>query len=170
MPRAMRVMIAKPLVLPSISLNKNIRTYVLLAVVAIIWGIIGFKVVNTVSPDTPEKVSSESVGFKPITPLKKDTFGITAQYRDPFLGTWPKKKKGNPTAMAKKNIAPKRNITYTGSIANKDQKKNIFFVTIEGKQSLMKIGQTVNEVKLVSGSAKHIRVRYNGRAETITLQ
>lgn len=151
-------------------MNKNIRTYILLGTVLVIWGLIGLKIFNAITPEAPQETSTESFDFKPMAAIEKDTFHIVADYRDPFLGTLPTAKKVRPKAKTVKAQAPKRTIAYTGSIANKDRKKNVFFVTIEGQQFLMKIGQTMNKVKLLNGSAQTIRVRYDGRTETIILQ
>ncbi|WP_350284662.1 hypothetical protein [uncultured Croceitalea sp.] len=151
-------------------MSKNTRTYILLGTVLVIWGLIGLKIFNAITPEAPQETRIENIDFKPMAAIEKDTFHIVANYRDPFLGTLPVAKKTRPKVKSVKATAPKRAIAYTGSIANKDRKKSVFFVTIEGKQFLMKIGQTMDKVKLLNGSAQTIRVRYDGRTETITLQ
>ena len=135
----------------------------------LIWGIIGFKIYNALSPDTPESKEFAAIKFNPQVKSQKDTFSISANYRDPFLGTMPKKKI-NKVSKPKKKEAPKRTISFTGSILNKNANSSIFFITIEGVQFLIKPGQTHKEVTLIKGTEKSIRVRYNGITETIPLQ
>jgi hypothetical protein len=150
-------------------LAKNTKTYLLLAVVLLIWGIIGCKIYNALSPDTPEPRQFTAIKFNPQVKSEKDTFSISAGYRDPFLGTMPKKRITKVSKPKKKEVL-KRAISFTGSIINKNANSSIFFVTIEGAQFLMKPGQSHKEVTLVNGTAKNIRVRYSGITETIPLQ
>lgn len=149
---------------------KNTKTYILLGVVALIWGTIGYKVISGLSPaDLPAIATSDSVDFKPKKSTPKDTFSITANYRDPFLGTVPKKKKLKK-ATAPRKVVPEIKLQYTGSIIGDDSQSSIFFVTIEGVQVLLKPKQTVQEVTLVSGSEQQIRIRHKGKMRTIPLK
>ncbi|WP_299535754.1 hypothetical protein [Ulvibacterium sp.] len=153
-------------------MKKNQKTYVLLTVVLAIWGILGFKVIKTVNPDsdpTVRPIASEK--FKPIQFQERDTFSILANYRDPFLGTLPKSltpKKPKRT-FQKKDTLPKRDILYTGFIAESSSGQEIFFLTIDGHQQLMAKNEVFRKVKLLSGDPKKVRVRFDGKAKTIPL-
>jgi len=154
-------------------MGKNSKTYVLLTVVLAIWGIIGYKVYKGYtgpSSDTAVDQVMEVGSFRPNIVIKNDTFTLAANYRDPFLGTLPKKKKAKPAKVKPKDPIPEIRITYTGSVINNDQNNSIFFVSIEDSEILIRPKQTVNGVTLISGTEKQIRIRHNGKLRTIPLQ
>ena len=65
-----------------------------MALVTTIWGVLGFKIVNSINPpEQAVEVQTKLVTFMPKVIKARDTFSILANYRDPFLGTLPKKKK-----------------------------------------------------------------------------
>lgn len=152
---------------------KNKRnTYLLLASVAIIWGIIIYKMIHTIYPG--KKVAETGVlfaGFQPKPIQNQDTFSISVHQRDPFLGTFiiaktkntpPKKRKSGP-----KKEMPKIPVSFSGMISGKTAKENIFFVSINNQQYIMKINDEIQQVKLVKGSAKNIRIRYHNTLKII---
>ena len=152
-------------------MGKNQKTYVLLAVVLTVWGILGFKVIKGLG--SKEAVAQEiqlDAPFVAQTLEKREAILIAANYRDPFLGTPPKSHE--PQKKVKKKTAkpkpPKRNIAYSGSVAQNGTKNRIFFVTIDGQQHLMEKKQKINEVTLVRGNQESITVKYPGHTQTIS--
>ncbi|TXG34843.1 hypothetical protein [Seonamhaeicola maritimus] len=146
--------------------NKT-KTYVLLAVVLGVWGVIGFKIFSFVNPKTPDVSKNNSeVAFTPKVNTELDTFSIQPSNRDPFLGNLYIKKK----SIVKKNIIPEvvwLPITYHGSLNKQSGKNKVFVVSINKKQSLMKLGQAVDGVKLLNGNTNKIIVSYKGNRKTI---
>lgn len=155
-------------------MKKQNKTYILLAVVLGIWGLIGFKFFAATNPSSPEiaEISSDQI-FVPKQIKARETFAIVANYRDPFLGTVqaPKKKvkKRPKVAVKKKKIVPTKSIQYSGFITDSNSKQKIFFVSVDGQQQMMSINDTFQEVKLVRGTKTSIRVRHNGSVQTIAL-
>lgn len=140
--------------------------------VLVIWGILGFKIVNTIGPDTsgPQSIITLEK-FVPPHSIMKDTFSIVADYRDPFLGTLPKREqpaKPNPK-LPKKDKLPEKNISYTGFVTESTSGKKVFFISIDGKQLMMSLTEVQNGVKLVSGNKSKIKVQYQGHLKTISL-
>lgn len=148
------------------------KTYLLLALVVVVWGILGFRIVKTLSPDSDNEVMPTKVAAFSIPEIQNDSFAISANYRDPFLGTWAKtekpKKKTTPRKPQKQ--LPKIQIVYSGSMAENGKKGRMYFVTIHGKQHIMKVNQTIENVRLLKGNKQVITVRYPGHTETIALQ
>ncbi|MEM6540789.1 MAG: hypothetical protein AAF634_06480 [Bacteroidota bacterium] len=154
-------------------MKKNKRTYILLVAVLIIWGFLGYRILGAINPSEKPAVKQDLVGRPYQIALKKrDTFSVHADYRDPFLGTWPdgKKKTLRKKALAAKKETPQRNIVYSGSLAENGSDQRLFFVTIEGNQQIMAKNEVVQGVKLVNGTSESIKVQYGGRMETIALQ
>lgn len=152
-------------------MKKNNKTYVLLAVVIGVWGIIGYKFISAVNPTQKEivQVASNKI-FTPQELKERTVFSITANYRDPFLGTVnaPKKAKRTTSKKPQKQV-PEKSIQYTGFIGDTSSNENIFFVTVNGQQQMMSINDTFQEVKLVRGTKSTIKVKYRGATHTIHL-
>ncbi|MEO1486503.1 MAG: hypothetical protein AAFU57_12195 [Bacteroidota bacterium] len=148
------------------------KTYLLLALVVVVWGILGFRIVKTLSPDSDNSPVVVSTTDFSIPEIKNDSFAISANYRDPFLGTWAKADKPAKTKKKLKKVPPppKIPVIYSGSMAENGKKGRMFFVTINGKQHLMRVNQTVEKVRLLKGNKETITVRYPGHTETISLQ
>ena len=148
------------------------KTYLLLALVVVVWGILGFRIVKTLSPDSETNPVIVSTTDFSIPEIKNDSFAIRANYRDPFLGTSAKSDKPAKTKKKLKKIPqlPKIPVVYSGSMAENGKKGRMFLVTINGKQHLMKVNQTVEKVRLLKGNKQTITVRYPGHTETIALQ
>lgn len=154
--------------------KKNTKTVVLISIVLAVWGVLGYRFVQTLNP--PEEthrtadVSMDSISYK-----KPETasFEIVAKYRDPFLGTLPApiKTKKTKAPVPKKAPLPKKNIQYLGMLSSKKTtaSKGMFFLKIEGKEYVMGVSQKIEGVQLLSGNAKRIRVRYPGHTETVVL-
>lgn len=140
----------------------------LLGLVLFIWGIIGYRVVKTLSPDEEPIPASKPLSFNPKPLVKKDTFSLLANYRDPFLGPLPKNKRKPSKNQVVKKPVQKRNIAYSGSVSQSGSGNSLFFVTIDGHQYMMSIKEEVNGVQLISGNKGDIKVRYNGITESIS--
>ncbi|SNY99696.1 hypothetical protein SAMN06265377_1507 [Flagellimonas pacifica] len=141
----------------------------LLGIVLLIWGIIGFKVLSALSPEDETLALAENVNFEPKEVAEKDTFNILVNYRDPFLGTLSLSKKRTKKVVKKREVQFP-SVNYTGLITDQNTKNHIFFVTISGNQYLMRVGNTQSDVTLVSGRSNNIKIRYKGILKTIPLQ
>ncbi len=154
---------------------KNKRnTYLLLAVVIAVWGMIIYKMVNTFYPDKKiAETETFHASFKP-RPLKaEDTFSIVEHQRDPFLGSFESQRKKRASKRVQplppKEEGPKISIGFSGMIAGKSAKEHIYFVSINNKQHLMKINDEIQQVKLIRGNAKSIRIKHNNQLKTISI-
>lgn len=156
-------------------MKKKTKTYVLLGVVVLIWGIIGYKIISSLNPSLPEQqLAQTSQGdFKPSKKIEADTFSIELTERDPFLGTMYRPK---TTSKPKRISKPKEeivwpNISYLGTVKKSSNSKNqIFVITIDGQQYLLKKGQEVKEVKLLSGSENEVKLQFKKKRKEYTKQ
>jgi hypothetical protein len=151
-------------------LTKNVKTYLLLALVLIIWGTVVYQLFGGNDSPAPELDINDNVQFKPKQVKERESFTIVANYRDPFLGTIKKEVKKVKRARPVLPIEPEVSINYTGVINDKSTGKKIFFVTINGQQYLMEPKQKIQEVQLVKGNATSIEVLVNGKRKKIALQ
>jgi len=146
-----------------------------LVVVLGIWGTIGYKLINGMSPDTAE-VNQENfdVKFNPKTNTEIDTFSIKTIERDPFLGTLSNnRKKGKSVSNRKASKKVPENqalVTYGGLIKKQNSSERVFVININNNQYLLKKGQIADSVKLVNGNEKTITIRYRNKNRTIKRQ
>ncbi|WP_047415854.1 hypothetical protein [Cellulophaga sp. Hel_I_12] len=153
-------------------MQKNTKTYLLLALVLIVWGLIGYKIINWMPDKVKEVPSSRPLSFKPKKIQERDKFSIVADYRDPFLETAmktetkPKKTNTNKTVVTQPTI----DIKYSGFITDGNSQQKIFFVTINGQQHMMKLKDKIADVTLISGSTETIKVSYQNKRITLSLE
>jgi len=147
----------------------------LLVAVLVIWSIIGYKIYSSLNPELPEVVLNDvEASFNPKTGIEIDSFSIKTTDRDPFLGTITKK--SNKTASLKQNNTTKQEdsnwpqITYGGVIKRQNSNEQVFVVTINNTQYVLKKGQKVDYITLVKGDNTSITVRYNTTQKIIPIQ
>lgn len=152
-------------------MKKQTKTYVLLGLVALIWGLIGFRILGALSPQ-PNKAPKVATGTFDLAPAKeRDTFDIVADYRDPFLGTLgtKQKKKTSVKRTVPKETVPSVDIRYTGFITDKNTRQKVFFLSINGQQHLMSAKDKIENVTLLNGTRSAVRVRVGSKLRTVTL-
>lgn len=152
--------------------NKS-KTYILLAVVLLIWGIVGYKLISALNPEAvPQQTAANyEVAFKPKNEIIEDTFTLKGVERDPFLGKMikPEKEVKKKITGIKKSISPvpEKQLAFSGTVSDKTSKEKIFFIQIDGVQQLMSPGQIINGVKLISGNEQQVIVSSNGKRKVI---
>jgi hypothetical protein len=145
------------------------KTYILLALVATVWGTIAYKIIAALNPElikTPQQSLAQHSDFK--VDIKVDTFSINIVNRDPFLGTLLKKTTKKRTKTIK--TIQWQPISYQGTIKQNKTKEQIFIVTIKGTQHLLKKGQVRDSVTLVYGSTKSVTMRYKNQSKSFSLK
>lgn len=131
--------------------SKNLKAFLIISTI-FIWGIIAFKIISFLkTPDVSvlNKYQKETV---PKEIIKKETFEIVANYRDPFLvkkintenvNNIENKQSENsksPRASSSKKIKNELNwpiIRYKGQILNTNSQKQTGMLTINNKEFLV---------------------------------
>jgi len=167
--------------------NKGV-TYLLLAVVCAIWGIIIFRIIKGLSGDEEVNNVNNTQTFT-SNDKNEETYTIIASYRDPFLGgvrqanvnreptsrstslVKPKVKVSNPVIPIPVPVVPVviidwSFIQYKGQISNKGGKA-VGIVTIRGNEHLITANSKVADVKIMTVSKDSILVEYNGMKKGI---
>jgi hypothetical protein len=151
-------------------MNKQQKTYFLLFTVLIIWGIIGYQIYIRLNPPITklEKIELKNT-FVPQQNIENTLYELSTTYRDPFLGEFPKKKNRNRKRIVKpKTTVPFPSVVYNGVIGGGKSKS--YILTINGRQDIVKLGKTFQDVKLLSANTKQIIVRFQGVKKIIQLQ
>lgn len=145
--------------------NKNVK--ILLPIVIIIWGVLIYKIYDAFRPSAKNIRSSTPEVYTPQQIIEKDTFSLLPLDADPFLGIlYVKKaevssKKIPPTKKVEEILWPE--ITYLGIVSDKEASTSVFIIQINGRQFLVKKGETIQDIQLVSGSDKTVQLRYKGK-------
>ena len=152
-------------------MKKQTKTYILLGVVLLIWGIIGFRIYGSLSPTPEVNEVAGMATFRPKAIKEREHFTILADYRDPFLGTMPAREVVRK--KIKKTVAPQEpmpEMTYTGYITDTSTQGKIYFITMAGQQYMLSPKEKVGEMTLISGTATKVKIRYKNRLKTLQLQ
>ncbi len=152
--------------------KKNI--YILLTAVMAVWGVLGYRIFSTVNPNKEkQQIASVSNNFKPQQLQESESFTISTDYRDPFLGTLSQKKVATPKkrikTISKKYKLPFPAIVYKGLVSGKVKSQHVYLINIDGQQYFFKKDSTYKEVKLLRGSNKQVVLRFQGQQQTFVL-
>ncbi len=161
--------------------NKNI-TYLLLAVVGLVWGTIFYKFIAGL---TVENVQTENIIPKRTRyreSILSDSFALFANYRDPFLGKSAFSSNENytpirtifrPKVVKKAEVIPTKApidwsfIKYFGIIKNKNSGKEVALVSIHGKEYMASTNAVLESLSIISFSKDSLNVLYQGEKKTI---
>lgn len=152
--------------------KKNL--YILLPGVLIVWGLIAYKIVIGLNPNNEHPTSIKKMDvFKPIKLAQHNGFEISADYRDPFLGSLrndrlPKAIKRIDPVQQENIVLPE--IKYKGIFQPADHSKAVFLIEIDGRQEMFKMKETHQEVKLLSGDEEKISIKYKKEKKTYFLK
>jgi hypothetical protein len=158
--------------------NKK-NTYFLLLFVLIVWGAVLYQFFSF-SNAPVEEINRVEIDLKPLQIKQRDTFSITINRRDPFLG-----KMAFSSQIKKINTNSKSTITntkklkevliwpdikYKGIVSDSKEKIKVYMVIIDGKTFFMKKGEIESEVKLKEGDRDAIYPVYKGELKAVFIQ
>jgi hypothetical protein len=152
-------------------LKKQHKTFFLLFAVLVIWGLIGYQVYKRLNPTKPLlETTSFSSSFTPEKKVENSFYELKGNYRDPFLGKFAKKKK---KIVKKRIVKPKPivrfpNIIYNGIIEGNQSIS--YILTMNNQQHILKLGDTIEQIKLLRANSKEAVVVFQGNKKTILLQ
>lgn len=154
-------------------MNKKVLNSVLLVSVLSIWGYVLYSKVlgNGDSPVQEENVQNTANTSRII---KKDSFILKANYRDPFLGKTIRIKPKNTTSpivsnkknvqISKKAIAEVKwpSIRYYGLIKNTSKKNSgTGLMSIDGKSHKINKQDEINDLRIISLNKDSVVVKFN---------
>lgn len=143
------------------------KTYVLLVLVLGVWGTFAYKLISGLNPDLPEFGNQQVMAVKDFrVNAKIDTFSVTITSRDPFLGIVTKKKPSD-IPKKKRSVISWKPVEYLGTVKGSEKGQQVFIVTINAQQYLLKKGQTRDSIRLVSGDKNRVVLRYKNKQKTI---
>lgn len=145
----------------------------MLPLVLFIWGTVMYQVFSFTTTEEEVIVPTNTISLKPIPIIKRDSFSINTNYRDPFLGkvyvtkkdSLPKKKK--PVKAKEPLVWP--SIQYKGIVSDTKDKVKIYMLVINNRTCLMKKGDTQNEIYLKDGDKESVYVKYKGELNLILI-
>ncbi len=157
--------------------NKKL-TYVLVAAVLFVWGLIIYRIVAAAGGDDDTATVSALHGVKEAYndfALPPDTTKLLLNYRDPF-GMVKQKDTTEPVKRIHiKQIAPAIPkpafnwdfIQYGGYMYNASSKKTVTLLTINGQAETLTDGMMKDNVKLIKNMRDSIKISYNGMVKFI---
>lgn len=152
-------------------MKKKNRTLMLLVAVILIYGAVIVRFIFLSGDSEAVFVVESKVGqFRPIAYDVDQKFTVKNNFRDPFLGTLPRKTSGdiseNTFGSSKKTIQWPI-IVFKGLVSDVNSTNKIFAVVLNGKEMVVKEGQVMDSVKILNGTSKELILRYKGEKRKI---
>lgn len=160
-------------------MKKKKTLYMMLPLVVLVWGFVFYQLFGSVF-SSPNYAKEE---FKPIVnveEIKKDSFLIVADYRDPFLGGEIRIRTQSSVAVNRtrkstgvsQSKTPKTDkawpvIIYKGMIKNNNSERRVGILSVAGREYLIKEKDVVSEITILSISKNKVSVRFQKENKTI---
>ncbi len=154
-------------------MNKRNRTYFLIGLAVVVWLGVIYRLVAYLTPNKENNSSLKDIPTQASIVKKTEKRLLDTSkmhYRDPF-GVSPKKtKKSKINSARKSQLLPADKklpfpVVYLGFVKSK---KSIFFsISIKSKQYLIKKGEKIEDIKLLSGNSKFIKITYHSKVFTV---
>lgn len=162
-------------------------TYLLMAGVVAVWGLIFYRVYIGMSEEdleTPMTASAKVPYFKMVD-HHQDQVNLDLNYRDPFspANTYVETK---PVASKLENVAAPRpampgpmmskpqvnwsNVQYTGYVNNATSKQKMVILSVNGNTAVLTEGQSAHGVKLLKYLGDSVSVQYQGEKKNIKIK
>jgi len=157
--------------------NKKL-TYILGLAVVIIWGMIIYRIIQSLKSDDVETIPTTAVKKEPYNDytVPKETTRLALNYRDPFglvkFRDTTKTIIHNLPNNQHLVIKPAVNwdfIKYSGYIRNPASKELIALLQINGKSVNMVEGETTDSVKLLKNMQDSVKIRFRGKIKYIPI-
>ncbi|MFV0249062.1 MAG: hypothetical protein ACK5H1_08925 [Tenacibaculum sp.] len=152
-------------------MKKQQKTYILIFALVLVWGLVGYKMYRGLKPTAKknlDSISEKKISLKNYT--KSEVYKIKANYRDPFLGKLLVQKINHPKPKAQKAakaiVFPP--VIYNGMVARENTK--LYTLTVNGRQEVLKIGESLNGVKLIKANKEKATVRFKQTVKILKLQ
>lgn len=151
-------------------------TYFLIPLVAIVWGILIYKIISGISSNDSEiNAPITKINIPEENVLNVDTFELLVNYRDPFLGKNNRDEtsssdaknivKTKPAKTVVKPIIPIKQfnfIEYNGQITNKGKNK-VAILTISNESKLLNEGEKFQDFRLDKIYEDSIKIFYENQ-------
>lgn len=153
--------------------------YLLVFSVLGIWGVILFRIYLSVSDKDNTVLPSEStlpLRKADVPKLYPDTFKLLMNYQDPFTGTHAIKKDTSNINSRKvpltnmpspPEINPALQMKYLGYVRDRREKNSVAIISYNGKEKMMKKGDTIGGVTLTAIQKQGVMMRFKGKMITI---
>ncbi|MCJ8212034.1 hypothetical protein MUY27_20120 [Mucilaginibacter sp. RS28] len=167
-------------------MKSKLLNYLLIAAVAMVWGLIIYRVVDAVSgEDEPIVLQNKARPKEPLQDyaMHPDTTSLALNYPDPFEHTAPRETKSAlavpvevkplPVSTAPHLTPPTAVnwsfISYGGYLRNPGSKKTLALVTINGREFMLSEGETAEQVKLLKNMRDSIKIAFAGKTRYIAI-
>jgi hypothetical protein len=163
--------------------NKK-TTYILLALVALIWGLIFYRIFSGIS-NNDKSTNTRTLIVKTKNELVADSFTIYNNYGNPF-GSY-EKQNSNPVKNYETRInlsrketqqplpAPQQVINwpaiqYKGKIFNTKTGKSMILMNVDGFEQVTEPGKSINSITLVAVTGDSVLIKFSNRLRYIKRQ
>lgn len=162
--------------------NKT-TTYFLISVVLGVWGVIFYRIFNSISDGEDTSQSKAPKVVMKMEDYKTEaSFGLLLNYRDPFLGKQRNYNEGASLQPIRKATPPPPKpevvepvidwgfIAYVGQIKNPATNIKVALVNLRGREYMTSEGDIIEDIEVLKYFKDSIQISYLGKVKFIKRQ
>ena len=156
-------------------------TYLLICCVAVVWGVIFYRVFSGLAAETPELSVSKTIKepYFNLVDHAADTVQLDLSYSDPFSEayseTLPEAVTERSTLASQPQVVPVKpktdwsGIVYSGQLYNSAQRRHVAIINVKGHEVMLSEGERAEGLKFVKRIGDSIKVEYQGASRYLSI-
>lgn len=156
-------------------------TYLLICCVAVVWGVIFYRVFSGIASEAPELPVAKSAkgAYFNLVDHAGDTVRLDLSYSDPFSENYTE---APAEALPERNtsisqapvvsLKPKTDwsgIVYSGQLYNSAQRRHVAIINVKGREVMLSEGERGEGLKFVKRIGDSIKVEYQGASRYLSI-
>jgi len=156
-------------------------TYLLICCVAVVWGVIFYRVFSGLASETPELPVAKTLkgSYFNLVDHAGDTVRLDLSYSDPFseayMETLPETLPEKSALIFQAKVVPLKpktdwsGIVYSGQLYNSAQRRHVAIINVKGREVMLGEGERGEGLKFVKRIGDSIRVEYQGASRYLSI-
>jgi hypothetical protein len=166
-------------------MQKKGMTYILLAAVAMVWGLVFYRIFSSLGEEETWKPKSSNSFVADTSSEISENFVLSLNYRDPFLSKPSFSVNYSAIEPRSSEVVPKKTpakapkvapavvqtdwsfLRYIGSVKNQSSGKQVALLNIHGIEKVLGVGESSNDVQVLEHSRDSVFVEYRSEKKWI---
>ncbi|MGM9475202.1 hypothetical protein ACS5PU_02185 [Pedobacter sp. GSP4] len=157
-------------------------TYLLICAVAVVWGIIFYRVFSGMAAEDIGPIPQQAVKktYFNLVDHARDTVILDLSYSDPFSKGYTAVAAENvlteqpiltrPTPVLAKPRTDWSGIVYIGQLYNAAQCRHVAIINVKGREIMLTEGQSGGELKFIRRVGDSVKVEYGGESRYLSIK
>ncbi|QDW25189.1 hypothetical protein FFJ24_010350 [Pedobacter sp. KBS0701] len=156
-------------------------TYLLICCVAVVWGVIFYRVFSGLASETPELPVAKTLkgAYFKLVDHAGDTVQLDLSYSDPFseayTETLTEMLPERSALISRPHVVPLKpktdwsGIVYSGQLYNSAQRRHVAIINVNGREVMLGEGERGEGLKFIKRIGDSIKVEYQGASRYLSI-